>query len=1011
MPEPGVLLIADGDEASRAALRGLFHDSYPIIEASCASEALAYLENGQRFCAVVLDAELPEQSGFDVLQTLRERGTLAQTAVLMTTRLREHEAAALRAGADDILAKPFDPELARARVDCAVAGVRLREVLLRNAQLEATQYDELTGLPSKGRFFSDTRAMLDAQGSAPYVFVRFDIDRFQLVNSFFGEAEGNRLLRFIADDLRRAQTHFPPCTIGRIEADIFCLCLPFDRSAVEHFFIRIRASLAAYNRHYDIVPSLGLYIIEDNGMPVEQMYNRAALAAKHAKGHYIDVMRYYDETMSAALIHEQTVTNEMNPALADGQFIIYLQPKYHLGTGMPDGGEALVRWQHPKHGLVSPDEFIPIFERNGFILQLDHYVWRQVCAFLRARLDAGDAVRPISVNVSRVNLYNTQFCTQLTALVDSYQLPRSLLQLELTETAYTENPAVLRDTLNSLRNAGFTIMMDDFGSGYSSLTVLKDVKVDALKLDMRFLSPSCEEGRGGNILSSVVRMAKRLGIPTIAEGVNSAEQAELLRSVGCDYAQGYYFAHPMPMKDYVEHVRSFGRLPAVPAPEPALLDVDDLWTPDALLRLLSGGIVSAVSMYEFYGDDIELLRVNPGFWELVGTSDPAPFLNNCIDIVLEEDRAAVLQCFRTAVETGGVSVCDYRRRLANGEVRWFNVRLKHLRSAGGRHLLCGALNDITRHKSAELAAVARIESQRSYFEQLLRNVPCGIVQCAVDSSGMRILTANVAAMRMFGFSQDEFNAEARFYDRYLHPEHFEMLTLELQKLLTGPTGTTVIFDYPMLSTNGSTVWVHNVSQLAHLETGEPVFQCVLTDITEQKRIEQHYAAASQRDQLTGLYNRRGFEMQVSARLAEDPHSVSAFLLLDLDDFKSANDTFGHLFGDEVLAQAGRILLSMLRKNDIIARFGGDEFAVFLPGCCDCSIAQKRASEICTAFSDYTANGGDFSLTCSVGVALAPFHGLTFRQLYHNADHALYRAKCAGKNQYSLCAADHAVAGQ
>lgn len=249
----------------------------------------------------------------------------------------------------------------------------------------------------------------------------------------------------------------------------------------------------------------------------------------------------------------------MKSALENHEFVVFYQPKYGLSDNQIAGAEALVRWKHPERGMISPGEFIPVFERNGFITKLDYYVWEQTCIQLRKWMDEGKNPLPISVNLSRVSLYNKDIVNVICNLVDSYRIPRRLFQVELTESAYNTNPKAVQDMMQRLREEGFYILMDDFGSGYSSLNVLKDIVVDVLKMDMKFFAGDDREGRGENIMAAVIRMAKWLNMPVVAEGVERIEQVEFLRSIGCEYVQGYYFAKPMPVEEY-ENCSLTGRM-------------------------------------------------------------------------------------------------------------------------------------------------------------------------------------------------------------------------------------------------------------------------------------------------------------------------------------------------------------------------------------------------------------------------------------------------------------------
>ena len=260
----------------------------------------------------------------------------------------------------------------------------------------------------------------------------------------------------------------------------------------------------------------------------------------------------YDDDMRENMVSEQVIVNNMNGSLERDEFIVYLQPKYNLNTEKVVGAEALVRWIHPQLGFVSPAKFVPIFEQNGFIYQLDKYVWEKTCQMLREDIDAGRPVMPVSINVSRVDFYSPNLVQVFEDLTAKYNLDPRLLELELTESAYVDNPQQIIEITSQLQAKGFVILMDDFGSGYSSLNMLKDLPVDILKIDLRFLSDSqgVENGRADNILNSVVRMAKRLDVPVIAEGVETQKQVDFLRTIGCEYAQGYFFAEPVPLDEY-----------------------------------------------------------------------------------------------------------------------------------------------------------------------------------------------------------------------------------------------------------------------------------------------------------------------------------------------------------------------------------------------------------------------------------------------------------------------------
>ncbi|MGN0715255.1 MAG: putative bifunctional diguanylate cyclase/phosphodiesterase, partial [Anaerovoracaceae bacterium] len=290
----------------------------------------------------------------------------------------------------------------------------------------------------------------------------------------------------------------------------------------------------------------GIYEITDRSTSVEQMCDRALLAVDSIKGQYNQTVAIYDDALRGRLLREKAITDVMETALAEGQFVVYYQPKYCLKDSSMAGAEALVRWIHPEWGFMSPGEFIPLFEKNGFIPSLDRYVWEKVCAQLKDWKAKGYPVVPVSVNVSRADVYQPHLADTLLEITRKYDVEPSLLHLEITESAYAENPGQIFATVDQFRKLGFTIEMDDFGSGYSSLNMLNQMKLDILKLDMEFIRNELAKPAEQSILHYVISMAHGMGLVVVAEGVETREQVERLQDIGCDLVQGYFFARPMP---------------------------------------------------------------------------------------------------------------------------------------------------------------------------------------------------------------------------------------------------------------------------------------------------------------------------------------------------------------------------------------------------------------------------------------------------------------------------------
>ena len=411
-------------------------------------------------------------------------------------------------------------------------------------------YDRLTNLYNKKAFCRRVNEVLAQYPDTEFEIMRFNIARFKVINDLFGEETGDKLLRYVSQFLTSIQLE--PCVYGRLYADNFLLCYPTAGNLREHLIHSLQMLAVSFALDYRIDFYFGVYTVKERDLSVTTMLDRAAMGLFKASRNGLIVCGEYDDDMRENMVSEQVIVNNMNGSLERDEFIVYLQPKYNLNTEKVVGAEALVRWIHPQLGFVSPAKFVPIFEQNGFIYQLDKYVWEKTCQMLREDIDAGRPVMPVSINVSRVDFYSPNLVQVFEDLTAKYNLDPRLLELELTESAYVENPQQIIEITSQLQAKGFVILMDDFGSGYSSLNMLKDLPVDILKIDLRFLSDSqgVENGRADNILNSVVRMAKRLDVPVIAEGVETQKQVDFLRTIGCEYAQGYFFAEPVPLDEY-----------------------------------------------------------------------------------------------------------------------------------------------------------------------------------------------------------------------------------------------------------------------------------------------------------------------------------------------------------------------------------------------------------------------------------------------------------------------------
>lgn len=499
---------------------------------------------GEGISLILLDIIMPVMDGYTFLSIMKADHSYSSIPVIVTTQndAESDEVAALSHGATDFVAKPYKPQIILHRV----AGIiRLRETA---AMINMIQYDRLTGLYSKQYFYQQAGEVLLRNPDQQYDIICSDIENFKLINDVFGVKAGDRLLRGIGNAYAERLKGIGIC--GRLNSDQFACLLKHRDDYTDDMFIEASILTNGLLDIHNIVMKWGIYNVEDRSVSIEQICDRALLAARSIKGQYGKYFAIYDDTLRNQLLREQAITDSMESALSQNQFLVYLQPKYRIKDEVLVGAEALVRWNHPVWGFLSPAEFIPLFEKNGFITRLDRFVWEKACAVLHDWDERGYYPMSVSVNVSRADIYNEDLADTLVKIIEKYDLDPSRLHLEITESAYTENPKQIIDTVTTLRELGFVIEMDDFGSGYSSLNMLNDMPIDILKLDMKFIRSEMAKPKSQGILQFIINLARWMNLSVVAEGVETKAQLLRLTEIGCDYVQGYYFAKPMPCQEF-----------------------------------------------------------------------------------------------------------------------------------------------------------------------------------------------------------------------------------------------------------------------------------------------------------------------------------------------------------------------------------------------------------------------------------------------------------------------------
>ena len=535
------VLIVEDEAVNRELLSLILRDTYDVLIARDGVEALETLRaHPGRIAMVLLDILMPRMDGIEFLKRRAMDEALCRVPVIVLTSDKDAELQTLKLGALDFIAKPFDmPQIILARIQRIIEFVEDRQII------QDIERDELTGLYTRGFFFEYCRRLPAPKDGAKRDVIAVDVDHFRLVNEVYGKGFADGLLCAVADGLYEvAHQGFG---IGcRADVDLFYLLLD-HREDYEAVYAGLMARVHALNRQANVRLRMGVYTGVEDARPLDWYCVAAKAACDTIRGNYTRGVVLYDDTLHERELYNERLIADMESAIARKQFTVYYQPKYDIRGEKPKlyAAEALVRWIHPELGFISPGAFIPLFEENGLISKLDDYVWRQAAAQIRDWKDRLGVSLPVSVNLSRMDFYDPLLKDRLLAIVAENGIPVENLILEVTESAYSQNMDQMLKTVGELRQAGFHIEMDDFGSGYSSLNMLCLMPIDALKIDMKFVRNVATSATGYRMVELVIEMARALGVPAIVEGVEDEEQYRRMKQVGCDIIQGYYFSRPV----------------------------------------------------------------------------------------------------------------------------------------------------------------------------------------------------------------------------------------------------------------------------------------------------------------------------------------------------------------------------------------------------------------------------------------------------------------------------------
>ena len=546
-----MILIVEDEFINQEMLRFMLEDNYELLIADTGSAALEIVQkNSQTLSLILLDLNLPDMSGLDVLRQVKATPETSHIPIIVMTAEKDAEVESLTIGAIDFIPKPYpQPKVVLARVLRTIELSEDRDII------RSTERDHLTGLYNREYFYRYAAQFDVYHKETATDAIVLDINHFHMINERYGKAFGDEILRRIGEKVREAVKD-DGGIVCRREADTFLVYCPHRQ---DYSTILENASIMLGMKGRDetrIRIRMGVYSEVDKTIDIERRFDRAKLAADTVKNNFARAIGIYDNTLHDSEMFAEQLLEEFPAAIRERQFQVYFQPKFDIRPEEPvlSSAEALVRWKHPELGMVSPGTFIPLFEKNGLIQELDEYVWRVAAAQVHEWKERLGICVPVSVNVSRIDIYDPFFVEKMVSIVKDNDLDYKELLLEITESAYTEDSERIVEKVRQLRELGFRIEMDDFGSGYSSLNMISSLPIDALKLDMQFIRNAFRERKDTRLLEVVIQLADSLEVPTIAEGVETAEQLLTLKTMGCDIVQGYYFSRPLPADEFEKFV-------------------------------------------------------------------------------------------------------------------------------------------------------------------------------------------------------------------------------------------------------------------------------------------------------------------------------------------------------------------------------------------------------------------------------------------------------------------------
>ena len=710
------VLLVGHNPAEEKFLTDLLKPSYEVVISNSEDVIIELLQDKEDYISTAI---LNSESALEIVKTIKSIPGLDDFPILVTTPHGSHELEneLLELEVVDFLKLPLDTRRVLNRVKNCIKLYKANRIIF---ELER---DELTGLYTRQAFLRRAEMVRAENPKKKFAILAFDFDNFKSSNTLYGEAKCNEFLSYTA---KRLKGIIPKSIAGRYGGDQFILFFNYDGDTVDVDRINYlsKAILDTAPIPHQIV-KVGINAPISHDLPFVVCCDRAFLAIQQIKGIYGKDIAFFETDLQKHLLDEQRISENMEEALEKGQFKVYYQPKHETITGKIVGAEALVRWDHPEYGFMSPGQFIPLFEKNGFITKLDMFIIEQVCKDMQRWKKKKYPFVPVSINVSRRDFLEEGCIDKQIQLIDSYNIEHAYFHMEVTESLYSENTEIIISQLKKVQELGFMIEMDDFGSGYSSLGLLSSFPLNVLKLDISFVRNFRENEI---VIENIIKMAHKLGLLTVAEGAETNEQVATLKTLGCDFIQGFYFSKPLSIKDYEKYINDIEVINGNKRILTANLEELD-WHPTENVLLAASEVAEAVpgGFFSYHADgDLEIISFNNQLMEMYGCKTAEEFRdyigNSFKGIVYKDDFDYVQQSINSQIKKNNdLDYVEYRIKSKDGTVKYVKDYGRFVKTKKYGDIFYVFVNDVTEEERWRADATNKM-IQNMELEQTVHTV-------------------------------------------------------------------------------------------------------------------------------------------------------------------------------------------------------------------------------------------------------------------------------------------------